>query len=45
MFRAGKTSPGARAAKLSEPMWTSSYELHNGPWSMSGHTRGLTHDR
>ena len=26
----GKTSPGARASKLSEPMWTPSLELHTG---------------
>ena len=29
-FRIGKTSPGARASKLSEPMWTASLELHTG---------------
>jgi hypothetical protein len=27
----GKTSLGARAAKLSEPMWTLTLELHTGP--------------
>ena len=29
--RMGKTSPGARASKLSEPMWTLTFELHTGP--------------
>jgi hypothetical protein len=39
MFRMGKTSPGVRAAKLSEPMWTLFFELHTGPWRTSGHIK------
>ncbi|MGB5076774.1 MAG: hypothetical protein WBO17_04780 [Sphingorhabdus sp.] len=35
----GKTSPGARASKLSEPMWTLFFELHAGPWQISGHIK------
>jgi hypothetical protein len=27
-----ETNPGARAAKLAEPMWTPFFELHTGPW-------------
>ena len=37
MFQDEQTSPGARAIKLSEPMWTSFFELHTGPWRKSGH--------
>ena len=37
MFRMGTTSPGARASKLFEPMWTLFFELHTGPWRISGH--------
>jgi len=37
MFQDEQTSPGARAIKLSEPMWTSFFELHTGPWRLSGH--------
>jgi len=37
MFRLGMPSPGARASKLSEPMWTLFFELHTGPWQSAGH--------
>ena len=37
MFQDEQTSPGARAIKLSEPMWTSFFELHTGPWRKSCH--------
>ena len=44
MFQDEQTSPGARALKLSEPMWTSFFELHTGPVALTT-IRGLTHDR
>ncbi len=45
MFQDEQTSPGARAIKLSEPMWTSFFELHTGPWQNQATARGLTHER
>ncbi len=45
MFQDEQTSPGARAIKLSEPMWTSFFELHTGPWRNQATARGLTHER
>jgi hypothetical protein len=40
-----QTSPGARASKLSEPMWNSFFALHTGPWQKQATARGLTHER
>lgn len=37
MFQDEQTRPGARAIKLSEPMWTSFFELHTGRWRISAH--------
>jgi hypothetical protein len=33
----GKPVPGLEPFKLSEPMWTLFFELHTGPWPISGH--------
>jgi transposase len=38
-----RSSPGARASQLSEPMWAPSFEQHTGPWPDQATLRGLTH--
>ncbi len=45
MFRTSKPVPGLEQTKLSEPMWTLSFELHTGPVAFMATITGLTHDR